>query len=555
MDMVSLIDFCKQNFPERAIDLCEAIDLIVDTLTNFKSDLGKSMSLLVDNDDYDAIDKYTNHAKTVSQIIQNLNNISNDITINNLDDDEQTIEKTEADYVDINYNDKSFNADRKIPHTLYEDFTYTKPAGIEIEGNYLEANEWRDVFNKCCQYLLNKSPDIFWSFLTDTTMQGRKCKYFSYNANELRDGVRIEGSKIYVENNVSAIFVRNIIIKMLEKYEIPKRNCHIFIRRDLTSLHGENAKLYEVEQNLKESTDDMKISQYARGYFETYFQSHTSVSDINQFTNKDWCHNTFGICYPILKQVNPNLPINEQINYNNEYRRYWVKPVLEIGSKSYVICKEWYLQFKQKLIDWAAKNSYEPGNNLKESLTQSDDKIKFPREYNSIRIPKFLFVHILNAIKEYSDKPFETGILSEKFCELITKNSDYAKPHHVINNIRKYLEHEGIISLYREAKKGKYVVADSVKLHKLIQRHDESNKNDNVNNTIAPREVIIYSYNDKKQIIVNVANPNDEYLYLHSYCINQKPGYRFMLQSNEYVVVSYKKSYYSNTKKQQECYN
>ncbi|MCM1145979.1 MAG: hypothetical protein NC407_14885, partial [Lachnoclostridium sp.] len=168
MNISSLIDFCKQNYPERTIDLCEALDLIIDTLTNLKSDLGKSMPTLIDNDDYDAIDEYKNHAKTVAQIIQNLNNISNDITIDNLEDDEQIVEALEPNNIDINYNDKSFNADSNIPHTLYEDFTYTKPAGIEIENTYLEANEWRDVFNKCCQYLLNKDADIFSSFLSDT---------------------------------------------------------------------------------------------------------------------------------------------------------------------------------------------------------------------------------------------------------------------------------------------------------------------------------------------------------------------------------------------------
>ena len=144
MNIESLIDFCKQKFPERTIDLCEAIDLIVDALTNIKSDLGKSMSTLIDNDDYDSVDEYKNHAKAVAQIIQNLNNISNDITIDNLEDEEQTAEAIESNNNDINYNDKIFNADSNIPHTLYEDFTYTKPAGIEIENTYLEANEWRD---------------------------------------------------------------------------------------------------------------------------------------------------------------------------------------------------------------------------------------------------------------------------------------------------------------------------------------------------------------------------------------------------------------------------
>lgn len=541
MNITSLIDFCKQNFPERTIDLCEAIDLMVDTLTNLKSDLGKSMSTLVDNDDYDSIDEYKNHAKSVAQIIQNLNNISNDITINDTDEEEQISEIKDSDCADINYNDKVFNADSNIPHTLYEDFTYTKPAGIEIEDTYLEANEWRDVFNKCCQYLLNKDSDIFSSFLSDTTMQGRKCKYFSYDSSELREGVRVKGSKIYIEYNVNATFVRNIIIKMLEKYEIPKRNCHIFIRRDLTSLHSDNANLQEAAHKLEKSNDEIKIGQYAKEYFASYFKTHTSESDVIDFTNKDWCHNTFGICYPILKQVDPKLPINEQVNYNNQYRRYYSNPVLKINEKSYIICSQWFAQFKPKLMKWINSNSVSIEINKNESILEIGEKLKFNKNFNSISVPKILFVDILKTIRNYDNRPFETGYLAEMFGVRILRESGYEKPQHVINNIRKYLESENSISLYADSKKGKYVVSDSDKLQNIIKKYSTEEDSVIENNTSVKQEVIVYSYYDKKQIIVNPNNPCDEYSFLHNYCTNKKAGYRFSVNSKEYVIVSFKK--------------
>lgn len=542
MNITSLIDFCKQNFPERTIDLCEAIDLMVDTLTNLKSDLGKSMPMLIDNDDYDSIDEYKNHAKSVAQIIQSLNNISNDITIDDTYEDEQISEVKDSNCVDINYNDKAFNADSNIPHTLYEDFTYTKPAGIEIENTYLEANEWRDVFNKCCQYLLNKDPDIFSSFLTDTTMQGRKCKYFSYDSSELREGVRIKGSKIYIEYNVSATFVRNIIIKMLEKYEIPKRSCHIFIRRDLTSLHSENNKLQETAQKLEESNDEIKIGQYAKEYFISYFQSNTSELDIDHFTDKDWCHDTFGICYPILKQVDKKLPISEQVNYNNQYRRYYSSPVLKINGKDYIICSQWFVQFKPKLMNWINYNSVSMKINKDENILEIGDKLKFNKNFNSISIPRILFVDILKAIMDYKDRAFETGYLAERFSVRIQRESGYEKPQHIINNIRKYLESENSISLYANSKKGKYVVSDPDKLQSLIKKYESDENNDTENITSTKQEVVVYSYYDKKQIVIDLNNPNDEYSFLHTYCQNKKAGDRFSVQSKEYVVVNFKKN-------------
>ena len=540
MNITSLVDFCKQNFPERTIDLCEAIDLIVDTLTNLKSDLGRSMPTLIDNDDYDSIDEYKNHAKTVSQIIQSLNDISNDITINDVEDEEQVTE-TIGQNIDINYNDKSFNADTNIPHTLYEDFTYTKPAGIEIENTYLEANEWRDVFNKCCQYLLNKDQDIFSSFLTDTAMQGRKCKYFSYDPSELREGVRVKGSKIYIEYNVNATFVRNIIIKMLEKYEIPKRNCHIFIRRDLTSLHSENTKLQETAQKLEESNDEIKIGQYAKEYFASYFQTNTSEADISHFTNKDWCHETFGICYPILKQIDKKLPISEQVNYNNQYRRYYSNPVLNINGKDYIICSQWYTQFKPKLVNWINSNSVLLTINKDQNILEVGDKLKFNKNFNSISIPKILFVDILKTIESYENRVFETGYLAEMFSMRILRESGYEKSQHVINNIRKYLESEESISLYADSKKGKYIISNHDKLHSLIKKYESKENNDIDNKISIKQSVIIYSYFDKKQIEVNLNNPNDEYAFLHTYCKDKKAGDKFSVQSKEYVIVNYKK--------------
>lgn len=51
-----------------------------------------------------------------------------------------------------------------------------------------------------------------------------------------------------------------------------------------------------------------------------------------------------------------NLPISIQKGYNNDYARYWVKPILNINNKHYIICSEWYPQFQEKLDKWISKN-------------------------------------------------------------------------------------------------------------------------------------------------------------------------------------------------------
>lgn len=538
MDFNSLIDFCKYKYPEKSIELCEGIDLIIDTLNNIKAEMGKSVYNLFSSDeiDIDSIDKYKNHAKQIEELIKSLNSISNNLMIDNNEETEDANEYEDSNEEKINYNDKSFDSDINIPHTLYEDFTYTKPAGIEIEGVYFEATEWKDIFNKCCQYLLNKNSDIFLTFLNDQTMQGRKRKYFSYDSNEFRDPVYIKGSDIYIENNVNAIFVRNIIIKMLEKYEIPKRSCHIFIRRDLTSLHTKYENSKQTVKELEETDNEIKIGQYAKEFFTKYFQDNISEDCVQQFTDKTWCHDTFGIRYPILKQVDINLPIGEQVKYNNEYRRYYVSPVLNINEKNYIICSQWYPQFKPKLIAWIEDQHNKDISEKK----PSDLIIRFDKKYSSISLPKTLFVFILKMIAQYEYDVFETGRLTSNLEDLIYKQTNYKKPQHVINNIRRYLEDQKIISLSSDSKKGRYVITDMNALQNLICQHsdDKVDANNYITNGC---KVVIYSYCDKKQITLQVGNLKDEYHFLHKDCIGRKAGERFVSNSRNYVIVNFKK--------------
>lgn len=534
MNINTLIIFSKEKYPERLIEICEAIDLLSDSLTNLKSDIGKAMPDLNENNDWNSLDEYKNYSKEISNIISKITEISNQITMEDsfeLDTDSEHIELSDKT---INYNDKIFNVDSKVPHTLYEDFTYTRPAAIKIEDKYLEANKWQDILNQCCQYLYKKDCGTFVQFLNDDTMTGRTCKYFSYNQNELREGRIISGTNIYVESNVSAMFVRNIIIKMLEKYEIPKRKCHIFIRRDFTSIHNTNEELNKAEQNIINENTEFKIGQYAKEYFLSYFKANTSKDTILKFMDKNWCHDTFGICYPILKEINPLMPIGEQVNYNNEYRRYYVNPVLSVSNKSYIICSQWYPQFKSKLIQWI-------NGTAKKSINRDSNFVKFGKEYSSIKLPKTLYVHILKAIEQYQFDQFETGKLSENLSDLICKQTNYEKAHHVINNVRKYLEDNNIVSLCEHCKKGKYRILDVDKLQQLIHDNTHANIDPNNKNVITYNcKVVLYSYSDKKQITVQVGNLNDEYVYLHDECVGKKQGYRFCFMDKEYVIVTFK---------------
>lgn len=100
-----------------------------------------------------------------------------------------------------------------------------------------------------------KDNKLFTSFLYDDSMRGRTCKYFSDNPKELRRYILVKGSNIYVECNLSANHIRNIIIKLLEKYNISKQYCKFYIRRDLSPIHNEDNNSVDETENTETITE------------------------------------------------------------------------------------------------------------------------------------------------------------------------------------------------------------------------------------------------------------------------------------------------------------
>lgn len=75
-------------------------------------------------------------------------------------------------------------------------------------------------------------------------------------------------------------------------------------------------------------------------------------------------------------------PISQQKNYNNEYARYWTKPILYINGKHYILCSQWFRGFQDKFDAWIEKNENIQGDITK--LIELDD----PEEIIPIKLRK-----------------------------------------------------------------------------------------------------------------------------------------------------------------------
>lgn len=67
-------------------------------------------------------------------------------------------------------------------------------------------------------------------------MNGKKRNYFSLTGNNIRVPKKLQSVDIYVETNLSANSIKQIIIKMLKKYQVKLTEFIVYYRADYTEL-------------------------------------------------------------------------------------------------------------------------------------------------------------------------------------------------------------------------------------------------------------------------------------------------------------------------------
>ncbi len=61
---------------------------------------------------------------------------------------------------------------------------------------------------------------------------------------------------------------------------------------------------------------------------------------------------TFGLSFPVLKEINDNRPLSEQTKDHKGRPRYWSQ---KFGNGKYLICSQWYPKHRKKFLDWSNK--------------------------------------------------------------------------------------------------------------------------------------------------------------------------------------------------------
>lgn len=235
--MKKTLDFFKAEFPNDVTNIRDSIDFLDQCLDNVCQSIQEKAAMAVVNRESERVSIMMDCLQRIDELKNKLGGYSSLLDL----DDSFSIEFTgkkngKAELTKIpNYDE--FLVDSTVSHTLTEDYTHKRPAAFSLKGKNAEATEWKHIFVKTCQELVDIDREVFENFIFDKTIQGKKVSYFSKNSSSVRKAESVQGTDIYVTTNLSANQIRNIIQKMLLKYRIPQSDYKIYLRADYTPLH------------------------------------------------------------------------------------------------------------------------------------------------------------------------------------------------------------------------------------------------------------------------------------------------------------------------------
>lgn len=238
MDL-KLFEFLGEEVPSSVGDIREALDLLASSIDSAIERVGEKAKLSIDNKEYSKINQLIDNSKELDSISKKIQEVIGDLdTIidnRNIEEDSKKIDKVDERSIPSYSN---YLVDTEVEHNLYEDLTHKRPCAFKIEDTRVEIKDWKGALVKTIEYLAKKDPSIVRSFVDDSKMNGKKVIYFSRDKlPTMRAVVEIKSVNIYVATNLSANGIRNLLIKILNKYNIRLSDYKIYLKADYSELH------------------------------------------------------------------------------------------------------------------------------------------------------------------------------------------------------------------------------------------------------------------------------------------------------------------------------
>lgn len=240
MDM-ELLTFIGKEVPNAASDIKESLDLLSSSIHMCLEQLGEQILKAHNNADFERSIEISQQSKKIKEIdtqiqmmVTQLDEVLDHCENIEMMESDAEVEKIEREVP--NYRD--YYVDQNIEYSLYDDFTHKRPAAFKLNNEKELAKDWKEVLLKTLAVVAKKDIKTLDMFTTLPEMQGKKVPYFSKHQNsKMRKPMKIEGTDIYVETNLSANGIRNLLIKVLKQYKVSMNSYKIYLRADYSELH------------------------------------------------------------------------------------------------------------------------------------------------------------------------------------------------------------------------------------------------------------------------------------------------------------------------------
>lgn len=346
----NILPLIAASFPKDAADISDALELLHLALDGVRENANRQMKQSADDKDYSKSQEMLGLSSEVSKIQDLLTEFAT-LFSNTADDEEEDAEPEEPDITKEqkeipNYSE--YTVDSSVPHTLYENFTHKKATAFALNGEYYEAKDWKDVLLQTCDLLSEIDADMFYDFIKDPTMRGRKNAYFGDRFVE-RKNAKLKNIDVYVWTNLSANHIRNLIRKMLKKFDIRIADFYIYLRADYTALHRDDEPTSKID-SFASPTD--KVGKYVRLSLRQISnkQRRFSKNELTAMQSKQWSKEVLDIDYPLLKPFQEGIAISDQIR-EGSYGRYW-KEIFEFGGQKFLATSQWYDRSRELFAKW-----------------------------------------------------------------------------------------------------------------------------------------------------------------------------------------------------------
>ncbi|WP_066173787.1 hypothetical protein [Bacillus marinisedimentorum] len=230
MELRDIIAAIKKDFPGRAVDLSESLELLNETVSGTMNEVNDKINEAFLNRDFEAREEYNKVAMAIYKYEQLLQGVADELDVDRVEI--QAREDISGSEGGSKRNEEAFLVDSKVEHTLYEDFTYKRPSGFRIgDSERMEVKTWKEMLHKMIELLIMQDEEKVTRLIRMDKMNCRKRRCFSENSAELVNPLQVSDG-LFVETNLSSNGIRNMMVKLLKEYDLNVGDLKVYFRAD-----------------------------------------------------------------------------------------------------------------------------------------------------------------------------------------------------------------------------------------------------------------------------------------------------------------------------------